>query len=144
MIFSSGMFFLSLQVHCVVQQGNRPKMLRKLPDFRAEKKRRILSRLWLSWFFDPDKQCFSVGGDRYDWTTGPGYRTMDMTGGSSGSYVACTPCVQLCYTGLICLEAEEPGSRRAFRFPGEGGDHFHCCIFFAWSYSVSIFGDPQI
>ena len=33
--------------------GSRPKMLRKLPDFgcRAEKKRRILSRLWLSWFF---------------------------------------------------------------------------------------------
>ena len=26
-------------------------MSKKSPDFRAEKKRRILSRLWLSWFF---------------------------------------------------------------------------------------------
>ena len=29
------------------------RMWRKLPDFREEKKRRILSRLWLSWLFGP-------------------------------------------------------------------------------------------
>ena len=35
---------------CVVQ-WNRTKMWRTLPDFWVEKKRRILSRLWLLWFF---------------------------------------------------------------------------------------------
>ena len=31
-----------------IKKGSRPKMWRKLPDSRAEEKRRILSRLWLS------------------------------------------------------------------------------------------------
>ena len=30
---------------------NRPQMWRQLPEFGRRKKRRILSRLWLSWFF---------------------------------------------------------------------------------------------
>ena len=39
-----------------------------------------------------------------------GCRTMEMNGGSSASYLARTPC------------------RRAFRLPGEGGDHVHCTV----------------
>ena len=57
--FSPVDFFPFLQVFCLTQQGNRPKMCRKLPGFRAEKKRRILSRLWLSWFF---RSRFLVSG----------------------------------------------------------------------------------
>ena len=41
--------FLFLQIFCVIEKENRPKRRRKLPDFRAEKKLRILSCLWLSW-----------------------------------------------------------------------------------------------
>ena len=48
--FLQWIFFLFLQAFCVVWQGNHPKLWRKLPDLRVErKKRRILSRLWLSW-----------------------------------------------------------------------------------------------
>ena len=53
----------------------------------------------------------------------PGYRTMEMIGGSSASYLARTPCVPLFYTLF-----NKGGSRRAFRPPGEGGDHFHCTV----------------
>ena len=35
-------------------------MWRTLPDLRAEKKRRILSRLCLSWASGPGKNCFPI------------------------------------------------------------------------------------
>ena len=53
----------------------------------------------------------------------PGYRTMEMTGGSSASYLARTPCVP-----SFCTFFNSPGNRRVFRLPGEGGDHFHCTV----------------
>ena len=34
------------------------------------------------------------------------------------------PLASLC---LVCCQ-KRGGSRRAFRFPGEGGDHFHCTV----------------
>ena len=58
-----------------------------------------------------------------DMTGWPGYRTMEMIGGSSASYLARTPCVPLC-----CTLFTRGGSRRAFRLPGAGGDHFHCTV----------------
>ena len=51
----------------------------------------------------------------------PGHRTMEINGGSSVSYLARTPCVP-----LFCTLFDRVGNRRAFRLPGEGGDHFHC------------------
>ena len=53
----------------------------------------------------------------------PGCRTMEMIGGSSASYLARTPCVP-----LFCTSFNRDGNRRAFRLPGEGGDHFHCTV----------------
>ena len=52
----------------------------------------------------------------------PGYWTMEMNGGSSASYLARTPYVPLFST--LSIRGE---SRRAFRLPAEGGDHFQCC-----------------
>ena len=60
----------------------------------------------------------------------PGYRTMDMIGGSSVPYLACTPCVP-----LFCTLFNRGGNRRAFRLPGAGGGS--CPLYggtFAWSY----------
>ena len=45
----------------------------------------------------------------------PGYRTMEMIGGSSASYLARTPCVP-----LFCTLSTKAGNRRAFRLPGAG------------------------
>ena len=56
-------------------------------------------------------------------TARPGRRTMEMNGGSSASYLACAPCVS-----LFCTLFNMGGNRRAFRLPGEGGDHFHCAV----------------
>ena len=53
----------------------------------------------------------------------PGHRTMEMNGGSSAPYLACTPCVP-----LFCTLFLGGGSRRAFRLPGASGDHFHCMV----------------
>ena len=53
----------------------------------------------------------------------PGYRTMEMNGGSSAPYLARTPCVPL-FSTLF----KKGGNRRAFRLPGAGGDHFHCTV----------------
>ena len=39
-------------------------------------------------------------------TRRPGYRTMEMNGGSSAPYLACTPCVPLFVHCLIRVEAE--------------------------------------
>ena len=44
----------------------------------------------------------------------PGYRTMEMIGGSSASHLARTPCVP-----LFCTLFHRGGNRRAFRLPGE-------------------------
>ena len=65
----------------------------------------------------------------------PGYRTMEMNGGSSAPYLACTPCVPLFVHCLIRVEAEgllDYGDGRG-SFPLYGGT-------FARSYSVSIYG----
>ena len=53
----------------------------------------------------------------------PGYRTMEMNGGSSAPYLARTPSVP-----LFCALFRRGGNRRAFRLPGAGGDHFHCTV----------------
>ena len=53
----------------------------------------------------------------------PGHRTMEMIGESSASYLACTPCVP-----LFCTLFNRGQSRRDFRLPGAGGDHFHCTL----------------
>ena len=53
----------------------------------------------------------------------PGYRTMEMIGGSSAPYLARTPCVP-----LFCTLSNRGGNRRAFRLPGTGRDHFHCTV----------------
>ena len=53
----------------------------------------------------------------------PGYRTMEMNGGSSAPYLARTPCVPL-FSTLF----NRGGNRRAFRLPRGGGDHFHCAL----------------
>ena len=48
---------------------------------------------------------------------------MEMNGGRSVSYLARTPCVP-----SFCTLFNRVGNRRAFRLPGEGGDHFHCAV----------------
>ena len=55
----------------------------------------------------------------------PEHGTMETNGGSSGSTpcLACTPCVP-----LFCTSFNKCGNRRAFRLPGEGGDHLHCIV----------------
>ena len=64
----------------------------------------------------------------------PGYRTMEMIGGSSAPYFACTPCVP-----LFCTLFNRGGNRSAFRLPGAGGGSFPLYGgTFARSYSVSI------
>ena len=63
----------------------------------------------------------------------PGYRTMEMNGGSSPPYLACTPCVP-----LFCTFFNRGGNRRAFSLPGSGGGSFPLYGgTFARSYSVS-------
>ena len=49
----------------------------------------------------------------------PGYRTMEMIGGSFASCLARTPCVP-----LFCTLSTKAGDRRAFRLPGAGGGSF--------------------
>ena len=68
-----------------------------------------------------------------DMTGRPGYRTMEMIGGSSAPYLACTPCVP-----LFCTSFNRGGNRSAFRLPGAGGGSFPLYGgTFARSYSVS-------
>ena len=54
----------------------------------------------------------------------PGYRTMEMIGGSSEPYLARTPCVPL----RVCTLFHRGGNRRGFTLQGESGDHFHCTV----------------
>ena len=49
----------------------------------------------------------------------PGYRTMEMNGGSSAPYLACIPCVP-----LYCTSFNRGGNRIAFRLPGARGVSF--------------------
>ena len=53
----------------------------------------------------------------------PGYRTMEMIGGSSASYLTRTPCVP-----LFCTSFSKGGNTRVFRLLGEGGDHLYCTV----------------
>ena len=53
----------------------------------------------------------------------PGYRTMEMNGGSSAPYLACTPRVP-----LFCTSFGRGGYTSAFRLPAPGRDHFHCTV----------------
>ena len=53
----------------------------------------------------------------------PGDRTMEMNGGSSAPYLACTPCVPLFVHCLIRLEAEG-----LLDYQGRTGDHSHCTV----------------
>ena len=53
-------------------------------------------------------------------TVRPGCRTMEINGGSSASYLACTLAFP-CFVPFF----NRGGNRRAFRLPGEGEDHFH-------------------
>ena len=66
----------------------------------------------------------------------PGHRTIEMNGGSSAPYLACTPCVP-----LFCTSFSRGGNRSAFGLPGAGGGSFPLYGgTFARSYSVSING----
>ena len=63
----------------------------------------------------------------------PGYRTMEMIGGSSAPYLARTPCVP-----LFCTLFNRVGNKERFRLPGAGGGSFPLYGGpFARSYSVS-------
>ena len=46
-----------------------------------------------------------------------------MNGGSSAPYLARSPCIP-----LLCALFNRGGNQRAFRLPGEGGDHVHCTV----------------
>ena len=64
----------------------------------------------------------------------PGYRTVEMIGGSSAPYLAFTPCVP-----LFCTSFNRGGNRGAFRLPGAGGGSMTFPLYggtFARSYSV--------
>ena len=64
----------------------------------------------------------------------PGYRTMEMIGGSSAPHLARTPCVP-----LFCTSFNRVGNKERFRLPGAGGGSFPLYGgTFARSYSVSI------
>ena len=68
-----------------------------------------------------------------DMTGRPGCRTMEMIGGSSAQYLACTPCVS-----WFCTLFNRSGNRSAFRLSGAGGGSFPLYGgTFARSYSVS-------
>ena len=73
----------------------------------------------------------------------PGHRTMEMNGGSSVPYLACTPCVP-----LLCTLFNRGGNRIAFSLPGAGRGSLPLYGgTFARSYSVWSFswkwGGPQ-
>ena len=53
----------------------------------------------------------------------PGYRTMEMIGGSSAPYLARTPCVP-----LFCTSFNRVGNKERLDYQGRAGDHFHCAV----------------
>ena len=68
-----------------------------------------------------------------DMTGRPGYRTMEMIGGSAAPYLARTRCVP-----LFCTSFNRVGNKERFRLPGAGGGSFPLYGgTFARSYSVS-------
>ena len=70
-----------------------------------------------------------------DMTGRPGYRTMEMIGGSSAPYLARTPCVP-----LFSASFNRVGNKERFRLPGAGGGSFPLYGgTFARSYSVSMY-----
>ena len=48
---------------------------------------------------------------------------MEMNGGSSAPYLACTPCVPLFCALFLGVETEE-----LLDYQGRAGDHFHCTV----------------
>ena len=81
--------------------------------------------------FDHDK------GQKSNTTGRPGYRTMEMIGGSSAPYLARTPCSNFCVP-LFCTSFNRVGNKERFRLPGAGGGSFPLYGgTFARSYSVS-------
>ena len=60
-------------------------------------------------------------GDRYDWTTG-----VPDDGNDWRKFRAVPRSYPL--RSLVCTLFNKGGNRRAFRLPGEGGDHFHCTV----------------
>ena len=60
-------------------------------------------------------------GDRYDWTTG-----VPDNGNDWRKFRAVPRSYPL--RSLVCTLFNKGGNRRAFRLPGEGGDHFHCTV----------------
>ena len=101
------------------------QVLSKVPNLNAQNARqRQFPRVLFFVFFGMTH--FRV---QYDWTTGVvdngnawrkfrrlGCWTMEMNGGSSESYLACTPCVP-----LFCILFNRGGNRRVFRLPGWAG-----------------------
>ena len=53
----------------------------------------------------------------------PGYPTIEMFGGSSAPYLACTPCVPLFCTSFNRVETEG-----LLDYQGRAGDHVHCTV----------------
>ena len=53
----------------------------------------------------------------------PGYRTMEMNGGTSAPYLARTPCVPLFVHYLMRVETEG-----LLDYQGRAEDHFHCTV----------------
>ena len=106
----------------IVCQGELTESLAELTEFAAE-----LSE------FSPPRQCsrnsippvsYGVTKSRQTYSmpnmTGrPGYRTMEMNGGSSAPYLACTP-----YVPSFCTLFNRGGKRGAFRLSGAGGGAF--------------------
>ena len=79
----------------------------------------------------PEVPDASISGT--DMTGRPGYRTMEMIGGSSAPYLARSPCVP-----LFCTSFNRVGNKERFRLPGAGGGSFPLYGgTFARSYSVS-------
>ena len=85
-------------------------------------------------FSPPPVRRFSWKKSRMPTMTGrPGYRTMEMIGGSSAPYLTRTPCVP-----LFCTSFNRVGNKERFRLPGAGGGSFPLYGgTFARSYSVS-------
>ena len=63
--------------------------------------------------------CSRKGMSMPNMTGRPGYRTMEMNGGSSAPYLARTP-----YVPLFSTLFNRGGNSRAFRLPGAGGGSF--------------------
>ena len=79
------------------------------------------------------RSTFGVQNSMPNMTRRPGHRRMEMNGGSSASYLACTPRIP-----LFCTLFHRGGNRGAFRPPGAGGGS--CPLYggtFARSCSVS-------